>query len=235
MIENVSVWVAFSAGFLSFFAPCVIPLIPPYFAWLLGVGEGELSNKRTKLKIFLHGLILIFGFSIAFIILGASASKIGRYLLEYRLLLQKIGGILIILFGLQFIGFLRLFKKYQIRLSERLFKGLGRQASSLVVGLVFAFAWVACFSPILGSLLVLSAFQDTLRQGVTLLTFYSLGLAVPFLLAALFAGFLIEKAKFIRKAIKWINLFSGTLLIILGILLFFDKFYKIVVWVAKII
>ncbi len=234
-MQELSLITAFSAGFFSFFAPCILPLIPPYFAWLLKISEDELQKSKVRAKIFLHGVLLVLGFSIVFIILGAGASKIGQILLSKRLLVQKIGGLLIILFGLEFIGFLKIFKNRQINLVKKLFSKLNRKTSSFLVGLTFAFAWVACFSPILGAILLLSSFQTTLTQGIILLSFYSLGLAVPFLLVSLFLGWTMEKIKSFVKVIKWINLFSGLILIVLGILLFTDNFYKIVMWFGKII
>ncbi len=225
MSQEVSIITAFFAGFLSFLAPCILPLIPSYFAWLV----------RTKINIFLNSLFLILGFSIIFIILGASASLIGQVLAPYRLLVQRIGGLIIILFGLEFIGFLKIFKNYRFNLVKKLFSKFDHKTSSFFVGLVFAFAWIACFGPILGSILVLSSFQGTLTQGVILLSFYSLGLAIPFLLSSLFLGVLIKKIKFFIKITKWINLFSGLILIILGILLFTDNFYRIVMWLNKVL
>lgn len=235
MTQEISLIAAFFAGFLSFLAPCILPLIPPYLAWLSGVSlRDDLSKKKIRIKLFLHSVLLILGFSIVFIILGASASFIGKILAPHRLLVQRIGGLIIIIFGLEFVGFLKIFKNQRIGLVEKLFSKLNHKTGSFLIGLTFAFAWVACFSPILGTILVLSSFQGTLAQGVILLSFYSLGLAIPFLLTSLFLGFAIEKIKAFSKITKWINLFSGFTLIILGILLFFDKFYKIVVWASKL-
>lgn len=234
MPQEISLITAFVAGFLSFFAPCILPLIPPYFAWLLGISQEELQNRNIKIKLFIHSLFLVLGFSILFIALGASASKLGQALLPYRLLVQKVGGLIIILFGLEFAGILKIFKNHRVNLIKKIFSKFNHQTSSFLVGLTFAFAWVACFSPILGSILVLSSFQGTLIQGVILLSFYSLGLAIPFLLTSLFLGLVVKKIQFLTKITKWINLFSGLTLIILGILLFTDNFYKIVMWLSKI-
>lgn len=235
MIQEVSIIAAFFAGFLSFLAPCILPLIPPYSAWLLGISSrNDFNKKRIRIKVFLNSLLLVLGFSLIFIILGASASRLGQVLAPYRLLVQRIGGLIIILFGLEFIGFLKLFKNHRLNLVKKLFSKFDHKTSSFFIGLVFAFAWVACFSPILGSILVLSSFQGTLTQGVILLSFYSLGLAIPFLLVSLFLGFLMKKIEVFTKITKWINLFSGLILIIIGILLFTDNFYKIVMWLNKI-
>ncbi|MBU3942994.1 cytochrome c biogenesis protein CcdA [Patescibacteria group bacterium] len=235
MISETSIITAFLAGFISFLASCTLPLIPPYIAWLSGVSlKDDLNKKEARIKIFLNSVFLILGFSIIFIILGASASFIGKILSPHRLLVQRIGGSIIILFGLDFIGFLKIFKNYRINLIKGLFSKIGEKTSSFLIGLTFAFAWVACFSPILGSILVLSSFQGTLSQGVILLSFYSLGLAIPFLLTSLFLGLAIEKIKKFTKIIKWINLLSGIILIVLGLLLITDKFYKIVMLISKL-
>lgn len=236
MAQEISIIVAFSAGFLSFLASCILPLIPPYLAWLSGISlKDDLSKKQVRSKLFFNSVLLVLGFSIVFIILGASASFFGQVLAPYRLLFQRIGGIVIIFFGLEFIGFSKLLKNYQIGVVKKLFFKLNHRTSSFLVGLTFAFAWVACFSPILGTILILSSFQGTLTQGIILLSFYSLGLAIPFLLTSFFLGVIIERVKAWKKITKWINLFSGLILIVLGILLFTDDFYKVVSWFAKIL
>lgn len=233
MVQEASLVSAFIAGLLSFFAPCILPLIPPYFAWLLGISQNEVKKRDNRLKIVLHSILLTLGFSVIFIILGASASKLGQILTPHRLLIQKIGGLLIIFFGLNFAGFLKIFKNQQAFLVKKLFSKINHKTSSFFVGAVFAFAWVACFSPILGSILVLASFQKTLSSGVILLSFYSLGLAIPFILTSFFIGLAIEKIKIFSKITRWINLCSGIVLIIMGILLLTDNFYKVVAWISR--
>ena len=235
MTTEVSIIGALIAGFLSFFAPCIIPLLPSYFAWLLGISKEDLEKKDLRLRIFFHSLLLVFGFSIVFIALGAIASSLGKILIGYRLIIQRIGGLVIIFFGLEFAGFLRIFKNYQVNLIKKLFSRFNKKVGSFVVGSVFAFAWVACFSPVLGTILILASFENTLRQGIILLSFYSLGLAIPFLLSSLFFGFIIERVKKLTKIFKWLNLFSGLILIILGTLFLTDDFYRLVSWLSKII
>ena len=226
---EISLIIAFSAGFLSFFGPCILPLIPPYFSWLFNVSQDRLRKPGFKKRLFLHSFLLVLGFSTFFIILGAGASLIGSILIQQRLLIQKIGGLAIIFFGLQLMG---LFKEFKTL--KKLFSKIDYKTSSFLVGLIFAFAWVACFSPVLGAILVLSSFQETLKEGIILLSVYSLGLAVPFLLSSVFLGFLMEKIEKFRRALKWINLFSGLILISLGILLFIDKFYILVSFIYKL-
>lgn len=235
MAQEVSIITAFTAGFLSFLAPCILPLIPPYFAWLLGISKGDFQKRDVKIKMFFHSLLLVLGFAAIFIVLGAGASALGNFLAPYRLLIQKIGGLVIIFFGLEFAGFLKIFKNYKIDLVKRLFSKINNKTNSFLIGLIFAFAWVVCFSPILGSIFVLASLKGTLDKGVILLGFYSLGLSVPFLLSSFFLGFLMDKINLFSKISRWINLFSGSTLIIFGALLLTDKFYKIVAWLYKLI
>lgn len=234
MSQEVSSITALTAGFLSFFAPCILPLIPPYFAWLLGVSQDGIGERSQRLRIVLHGVFLVLGFSAVFIILGASAGRLGQILAPHRLLAQKTGGLLIIFFGLEFAGALKIIKNRQALLAKKLFSKINHKTSSFLVGAVFAFAWVACFSPILGSILVLASFRQSLNQGVAFLSFYSLGLAIPFLLTSFFIGLIMEKMRFITRISQAINLFSGTVLVGLGFLLLTDNYYKIVVWLNKV-
>lgn len=234
MIQTITILTAFGAGFLSFFAPCILPLIPPYFAWLLGTTVDKIKGKKLRLALFLQGLYLTLGFSIVFIILGASASKLGHLFLQYRLPVQKIGGLLIILFGLKFLGILKILEIQKYDFVKKAFSKLNKKTGSFVVGLIFAAAWTACFSPILGSILVLASFQETLNSGVILLSSYSLGLAIPFLLTALFIEPITQRLGSLKKAGKWINLASGAILVILGFLLFTDNYYKIVSLLAGV-
>lgn len=234
MTQRISVITAFSTGLLSFFAPCILPLIPPYFAWLLGVSPEDIKGKKIGLRLLPHSFFLVLGFSLIFILLGASASGLGSLLINHRLAAQRIGGLIIIIFGLEFAGFSKIFEDRRTNLVKKLFSKLNSKTNSFLVGLTFAFAWVACFSPILGSILILSSFEKTLGRGVLLLSFYSLGLAIPFLLTSLFLGFVIEKVELFTKAAKWVNLLSGLILIVLGILLVSDYFYKIVSWLNTI-
>lgn len=235
MNQEISLIAAFIAGFLSFFAPCILPLLPPYFAWLLGISQEEIEKRSNRLKIVISSIFLVLGFSVVFIILGASASKLGQVLASYRLLIQKIGGLLIIFFGLNFVGLLTIFKNKQKLLVKKAFSKLNYNTGSFLIGATFAFGWVACFSPILGSILVLSSFQTTLNQGAMLLGFYTLGLAIPFILSSLFLGFVLKKINFLTKISKWINLFSGSILILLGLLFFTDNYYKIVMWLTNLL
>jgi cytochrome c-type biogenesis protein len=222
---EVSLAVAFTAGLLSFLSPCVLPLIPSYVGFLTGMSmeelqEGGSTRRRTAL---LHGLWFVAGFTLVFVLLGAAASALGSLFREYQHWLGRIGGVLVILFGLYLLGVLRpafLMRERRIELAR---KPLGYFGSG-VVGFTFGAAWTPCIGPILGGILTLAATQTGLGRGVTLLTVYALGLAVPFLITALALDrFLIWFQKF-RPYIVWVDRVAGAMLILLGILLITDNF-----------
>lgn len=218
---EVSLAVAFTAGLLSFLSPCVLPLIPSYVGFLTGMSAEELQTRRGTA--LLHGLWFVAGFSLVFVLLGAAASALGSLLRDYQHWLGRIGGVLMILFGLYLLGVLRpafLMRERRIALAR---KPLGYFGSG-VVGFTFGAAWTPCIGPILGGILTLAATQSGLGRGVTLLGVYALGLAVPFLLTALALDrFLVWFQRF-RPYIVWVDRVAGGLLIVLGILLVTDRF-----------
>ena len=222
---EVSLAVAFTAGLLSFLSPCVLPLIPSYIGFLTGMSADELQTgtggrRRTAL---LHGLWFVAGFTLVFVLLGAAASALGSLLRDYQHWVGRLGGVLLILFGLYLLGILRpafLMRERRIELSR---KPLGYFGSG-VVGFTFGAAWTPCIGPILGGILTLAATQTGLARGMTLLAVYALGLAVPFLLTALALDrFLVWFQRF-RPYIVWVDRVAGGLLIVLGILLLTDNF-----------
>ena len=177
--------IAFGAGLISFLSPCVLPLIPGYVSFISGQSLQELlSSKRIN---FLPLILFCLGFSTVFIILGASASFLGQTLLENSAILRIIAGIVIIIFSLQLvglinIGYLNLEKRFEAKNSQNIF-------FPYVIGLAFGFGWTPCIGPILGSILALASIEETLSRAILLLSFYSLGLAIPFVLS----GYLIQK------------------------------------------
>jgi cytochrome c-type biogenesis protein len=217
----VSVAVAFLAGLLSFLSPCVLPLIPSYVGFLTGMSAEELEQRRGTA--FLHGLWFVGGFTLVFILLGAGASALGNLLRSQQVWLGRIGGVLVILFGLYLLGILRpafLMRERRITLAR---KPLG-YAGSALVGFTFGAAWTPCIGPILGAILTLAATREGLGAGIGLLAVYALGLAVPFLLTALALDrFLVWFQRF-RPYIVWVDRTAGALLIVLGILLVTDNF-----------
>jgi cytochrome c-type biogenesis protein len=219
--DSVSFAVAFTAGVLSFLSPCVLPLIPSYVGFLTGMSVDELHMRRGTA--LLHGLWFVAGFTLVFVLLGATASALGGLLREQQQWLGRAGGVLVIVFGLYLIGVLRpafLMRERRIQLSR---KPLGYFGSG-IVGITFGAAWTPCVGPILGAIFTLAATRSGLASGMTLLAVYALGLAVPFLITALALDrFLIWFQKF-RPYIVWVDRTAGVMLIILGILLVTDRF-----------
>lgn len=219
-LEEVSWGVAFIAGFLSFFSPCILPLIPAYIMYLTGSTiEEEISERR--LFALTRTIGFVFGFTIVFIIMGASASFIGRVFVRNRDIFSKAGGILIILFGLNMLG---IFKIGGIsNLNVKAPKKITSWFSSILMGMAFAAGWSPCFGPVLASILVYAGGSDTIGQGVLLLLIYSLGMAVPFILTSLFINKFIQWMVKYEKYLKYVNIIGGILMIVFGILVFLDK------------
>jgi cytochrome c-type biogenesis protein len=218
---------AFVAGLLSFLSPCVLPLVPSYVGFLTGLTLEELEVRRgTALA---HALWFVAGFSLIFVTLGASASALGAVLLRSQVWIGRIGGVLVILFGLYL---LRVFQPAFLTRERRLqlaHKPLGYLGSAFV-GVTFGAAWTPCIGPILGAILTMAAAQGSVALGAGLLTVYALGLAVPFVLAALALDrFLVWFQRF-RPYIVWVERIAGILLIILGLLLVTDRFTLIASW-----
>jgi cytochrome c-type biogenesis protein len=228
MIEDVSLLAAFGAGILSFISPCVLPLVPGYLSFISGVtleemrGRGAQVDRSATRRVFWSSLLFVLGFSVVFVALGATASTIGRVLFERLSLLEKIAGVLLILFGLHTIGLLRIgwFSK-EARFDT------GKPVSLLgafVVGLAFAFGWTPCIGPILGSILALAAENGTVERGAILLGVYSLGLGLPFLGASLAVNRFFAAFARIRRHYRAIETVAGSLMIIVGVLIFTDRF-----------
>ena len=213
--------VAFAAGLLSFLSPCVLPLIPSYVGFLTGMTVEEVERRRWTA--LLHGLWFVAGFSLVFILLGAAASAVGNLLRDYQVWLGRIGGVLLILFGVYLLGILRpvfLMREWRIQLAR---KPIGYFGSG-VVGFTFGAAWTPCIGPILGGILTLAATQAGLGRGVLLLAVYALGLAIPFLVTAIALDrFLVWFQRF-RPYVVWVDRVAGALLVLLGFLLVTDSF-----------
>jgi cytochrome c-type biogenesis protein len=226
--------VAFAAGMLSFLSPCVLPLVPSYVSFVAGVGleELEAGGREVKRTALVHSLIFVAGFSVVFIALGASASFLGQLLTDHRVWITRIGGVLVVLFGLHLLGvtpmrFLQ--RERRIHLQD---KPLG-WAGTFAVGLTFGAGWSPCIGPILGGILTYAAGREHLVEGVQLLAVYSAGLAIPFLLsAAALSWFLASFAKF-RRYIPWVERASGALLVLVGMLLLSGQFTALASWAAK--
>ena len=219
--------IAFIAGLLSFLSPCVLPLIPSYVGFLTGLTLEELEVRRGTALV--HAVWFVAGFSLVFVALGATASALGVVLLHSQVWIGRVGGVVVVLFGLYLIGVLRpaaLMRERRIELAR---KPLG-YAGSALVGVTFGAAWTPCIGPILGAILTMAAAQTSLARGAGLLTAYALGLAVPFLLAAAALDrFLVWFQKF-RPYLVWVDRIAGILLIVLGVLLVTDRFTLLASW-----
>ena len=222
--------IAFGAGIISFLSPCVLPLIPGYVSFISGQSLQEIL-KSKKINIF-PLILFCFGFSTVFIILGASASFLGQTLLQNSETLRIIAGIVIIIFSLQLIGlinirYLNLEKRFEAKKSQNIF-------FPYVIGLAFGFGWTPCIGPILGSILTLASIEETLFRAIIMLSFYSLGLAIPFVLS----GYLIQRfllfSKNFKKNINLVSKIGGLILLITGILILTNQLQALGYYILNI-
>jgi cytochrome c-type biogenesis protein len=219
--------VAFVAGLLSFLSPCVLPLVPSYVGFLTGMTLPEMENRRRVA--LLHALFFVAGFSLVFILLGASATALGRALNYYQVWLQRIGGLLIIGFGLVSLGVFTpswLTRERRLQLEH---KPVGYLGSSLV-GMAFGAGWTPCIGQVLGAILGLAATSADLSRGMLLLAVYSAGLAVPFLIAAVAVEQFLDWFQRFRRYLPWVMRISGALLVLVGVLLLTGEFTRMAGW-----
>jgi cytochrome c-type biogenesis protein len=211
--------VAFSGGLLSFFSPCVLPLVPAYLANLAGVTAIDPGTRKSYLPALFHSLSFVLGFSVIFIILGASVGLIGTSITAYSVLLRQIAGGLIIAFGVFLIAAFKLpWLNYEKRLKTTTSSNPG-YLRSIGIGAAFALGWTPCIGPILGAILTLAWSSQTAAEGALLLTIYSLGLGIPFIILGLVWGAIMPWWKNINRHLSTISIVSGVLLIIVGILI----------------
>jgi len=219
--SGLSFAIALLAGLLSFLSPCVLPLIPSYIGFLTGLSGDELQHRRWTAV--WHAAWFIAGFSLIFVLLGATASALGGLMRDWQTWLGRIGGVLLILFGLYLLGILRpafLMRERKIELARKPIGYLG----SAFVGVTFGAAWTPCIGPILGGILTLAAARESVGRGAVLLAVYALGLAIPFLLTALALDRFLSWFQRFRPYIVWVDRIAGALLLLLGILLLTDRF-----------
>jgi cytochrome c-type biogenesis protein len=244
--ENVTLLAAFGAGILSFISPCVLPLIPGYLSYISGLSLDEMrggsATARTvgvavaapphlRRRVLLSSAFFILGFSLVFIALGASASAIGSFVMAQRGVFSKIAGAVIIIFGLHTMGVLRIEWLYQEKRVQTN-RQPGGPFGALLVGIAFAFGWTPCIGPILAGILAIAATRSGVDEGVRLLAAYSLGLGVPFFATALAINRFFGALARIRRHYHKIELVSGALLVIIGILIFTDRFTIIAQWLT---
>jgi cytochrome c-type biogenesis protein len=239
MVESPTFLAAFVAGVLSFISPCVLPLIPGYLSYISGLtldemqgtGDTAMSFGAARRRVLAASIFFILGFSFVFICFGAAASVLGQYMLEKQRLLAKIAAVIVILFGLHTMGVLRigwLYSEKRVQVEKKPTSLFG----AFFVGLAFAFGWTPCIGPILAGILAIAGTQQTVGQGVQLLAVYSAGLGLPFLLTAFAINQFFTVFKRIRKHYHLIEIISGLLLVLIGLLIFTNRFTLIAKWLT---
>ncbi len=224
--------VAFLAGLLSFLSPCVLPVVPSYLSYVTGI-SGIAEMQRRRHLALLHAALFVLGFTLIFVALGATATALGRLLNAYQHWLERIGGLLIVVFGLYCVGALRIgFLSREVRwdLGDKPLGFLG----SVLAGFAFGAGWTPCIGPILGSILVYTSSRADFGQGLVLLLTYSLGLAVPFLVAAWALEWFLGWMQRFRRYVVWVERVAGVLLIAFGLLLLSGSFTLLSGWLQTI-
>lgn len=232
--ENINILTAFIFGLLSFISPCVLPIIPGYISFISGKSLQDMTQQDSSSRraMLLNTIIFIAGFTVVFVMMGAAATSIGKVLNENLILISKIAGVIIIIFGFHMIGIFKLgFLNYEKRfhLQEKKLGLLG----SFAVGAAFAFGWTPCIGPVLAGILAIASQQDTVLKGIVLLTFYSLGLGIPFLLTSLSINKFFNVFNKIKKHFHAIEVVGGILLVAVGVLMITNYLTIIASYLAK--
>ncbi|MEI2301041.1 cytochrome c biogenesis CcdA family protein [Ensifer sp. MJa1] len=234
-IADISIWTAILAGALSFLSPCVLPLVPPYLCYMAGVsvdqfrGGDAATIGSTRRAVLPAALLFTLGFATVFVALGAGASSIGLLLRQHMDLLSRVGGVIIIIMGLHFLGVF----KIGLLAREARFQGGGKPATlsgAYIMGLVFAFGWTPCIGPVLGTILGVAAARDTVSDGAMLLAIYSLGLAIPFWIAAGFSGAFMRFLFRFRRHLGMVEKLMGGLLVLAGLAFLFGFISSVAIW-----
>ena len=228
--------IAFAAGVVSFLSPCVLPLVPAYVSYVAGdpsyATQGETTGRRRADAAMLSAFFVL-GFSTVFVVLGASATALGRLLLQYRYETNIIGGAIVIVFGLLMIGMSRGMPWLQCELRFHPRVAGGHPAAAYVLGLAFGFGWTPCIGPVLGAILTVSAVQTTVSGGITLLSSYAAGLGVPFLLSALFTRELVWRLRDLRRFGTALQIAAGLILVVMGIAMITGQLSAFAFWLLR--
>ncbi len=229
MLE-VSLFSAFIGGLLAFISPCILPLVPVYISLMSSRAIYKSKHIKISQRFYLlaNSILFVLGFSLVFIALGSTATVIGRVLSEYLGIISRIGGVILIIFGLQYIGlfkipFLNIEKRFSIPSSLK-----SGYLGSFIVGIIFSFGWIPCVGMILSGILLLASQLDTLVQGILLLSIFSLGLGLPFIIASIFISFFSGLLKRINRHMNAVSIISGAFLIILGIIFVTNSMNRII-------
>lgn len=226
---------AFIAGLLAFISPCILPLVPVYISLMSNRAIYRSDNIKIseRLYLFLNSIFFVLGFSIVFIVLGSTATIIGRALQDYSSIIARVGGVILIIFGLHYAG---LFKIRFLNIEKR-FNMPSSQATgylgSFIIGVIFSFGWVPCVGMILSGILLLASQLDTLLQGVVLLAVFSLGLGLPFILASIFISFFSKFLKRINRHLNIVSIVSGIFLVALGIIFVTDSMSAVIGFLSR--
>ncbi|MGD2188135.1 MAG: cytochrome c biogenesis protein CcdA [Desulfobacterales bacterium] len=229
-MPDVSIYMAFAAGLISFLSPCVLPLVPGYISFISGVSFAEIRGKNSntpilskeKRIILYSSIFFIAGFSVVFILLGATATWIGTFIASKISILTKLAGVVVIFFGIYMMGFIRprfLYKEARFQIKDKRFGYVG----ALLIGAAFAFGWTPCIGPILAGILTYAGTLEKVNQGVFLLLMYSLGLGIPFLVTAIGINQFWRFFNRIKKYMRFLEVTSGAIMVILGFMIFTNK------------
>ncbi len=231
---SVGIAVAFLAGLLSFLSPCVLPLVPSYVSFVTGLGVEELESGGGGVKrvTLVHSLLFVAGFTLIFLLMGASATYIGQLLRTYQEIIARIGGVIIILFGVLLLGIIPIPALSRERRYQFQKKPVG-YAGTVAVGMAFGAGWVPCIGPILGAILTLAATRADVAEGIGLLGVYSAGLAIPFVLSAVALTAFLSWFQRFRRYVRFVELIAGLLLIFVGLLLATGKFTVLAGWLVQ--
>jgi cytochrome c-type biogenesis protein len=227
--QSLGLFVAFSAGLLSFLSPCVLPLVPSYATFITGMSLDELQQseeRRVRRSVMIHGLLFVAGFSAVFMILGASATFLGSLMHYASRWVEIVGGAMLIVFGVYLLGLLRLpgaGREWRMHLADKPAGYLG----TVLVGVTFGAGWTPCIGPVLGGILTLAATRATMGEGMGLLAVYSAGLAIPFLLSTVLIERFLGAFVRMRRWLPWINRISGLMLLVLGLLMVTGEFSRL--------
>lgn len=237
MNDSVSLLTALLAGFISFISPCVLPIVPGYLSFISGVNVGGFKDgqvpKGLTAKVTLTSVAFVLGFSTVFVALGAASTLVGQVLQQYQRQLAMVGGVVIIILGLHTMGILPIKWLLYEKRAEVKAKPLGL-LGAYVVGLAFAFGWTPCIGPILGAILLYASQQETVGRGVLLLSFYSLGLGLPFILAGLAINRFLAASRHIKQHMRFVEYAAGALLIGVGLLLITDRLTLLAQWFSRL-
>lgn len=236
MSGSVSFIAAFSAGLLSFLSPCVLPLIPGYLSFMTGLTTTELSDSdRSVSRVMVPAVLFVVGFSAVFVAMGASASVIGQFLDAYQVLVERIAGIAVIVFGVFMLGIIKvpwLYGEARADMSKARKFGHG---ASVVMGMAFAAGWTPCVGPILGTILALAGSTGSVAQGALLLLTYSLGLGIPFLAVALLFGRVKPLLAWLNRHSLTVNRVAGVMLVAVGLLIFSGQLGTLASWLTTVL